>query len=155
MLNACPIWSLTTNKNLIKISILLKNNIRIINCHTNQLFLSNNILKFKDIKCDQMKVVFQLKNKDLPNELNELFIFCNYETGFFIQNVNTDNFGYKSLRFSAPSLWNKHLKIDNSINLFTKLTHFKKYLNQFFIKGYTVRKINLLFVTLFFCNFVF
>ena len=67
----CP---LTTNKNLMKISIL-----------TNQLFLSNNILKFQDIiKCEQMKLVFQFKNKDLPNELNELFIFkheiSNYET---------------------------------------------------------------------------
>ena len=40
---------------------------------------------------------------------------------FFIPNVNIDKFGYKSLRFSAPSLWNKHLKIDNSINLLKKL----------------------------------
>ena len=55
--------------------------------------------------------------------------------GFFIPNVSTDNFGLKSLSFSAPSLWNKHLKIDNTINSFTKLTLFKKYLNQFFIKG--------------------
>ena len=71
-----------------------------------------------------MKLVFQFKNTELPIELNELFIFnheiSNYETrnvkkqGFFISNVNTDNFGLKSLRFSAPSLWNKHLKIDNN-----------------------------------------
>ena len=117
------------------------------NSHTNELFLSNNISKFHDIiKCEQMKLVFQFKNKDLPIELNELFIFnheiSNYETrnvkkqGFFIPNVNTDNFGLKSLRFSAPSLWNKHLKIDNTINSYTKLTSFKKNLNQFFIKGY-------------------
>ena len=79
MLYACPIWSLTTNKNLMKISILQKKCISIQsliiqnNSHTNELFLSNNILKFHDIiKCGQMKLVFQFKNKDLPIELNEL-----------------------------------------------------------------------------------
>ena len=84
---------------------------------------------------------FQFKNKDLPIEFNELSIFnheiSNYETrnvkkqSFFIPNVNTDNFGLKSLRFSAPFLWNKHLKIDNTINSFTKITSFKK--NCFFV----------------------
>ena len=60
---------------------ITKNCIRIINTapynsHTNQSFLSNNILKFQDIiKCDQMKLVFQFTNKDLPIELKELFIF--------------------------------------------------------------------------------
>ena len=69
--------------------------------------------------------------------------------GFFIPNVNTDNFGLKSLRFSAPSLWNKHLKIDNTINSFTKLTSFKKYLINFLLKDMR-RKSNLTLFSFFF-----
>ena len=152
ILYACPIWSLTSKKNLTKITILQKKCIRIINSapfnsHTNGLFFSNNILKFQDvIACEQMKLVFEFKNKNLPKELNDLFTFnheiSNYQTrnarkqGFFIPTINTDNFGQKSLRFSAPILWNQHLKLDESINLFSKLVSFKKYLKQFYINGY-------------------
>ena len=152
ILYACPIWSLTSNKNLTKITILQKKCIRIINSspynfHTNGLFFSNEILKFKDvIECEQLKLVFQFITNNLPNELNDLFIFNhdinNHVTrnvkkqGFFIPTINTENFGFKSLRFTAPILWNQHLKLDHSIKLYSKLAPFKKYIKKFYIDGY-------------------
>ena len=59
-----------TKKNTLELSILTLIILTPINY-----FYQNNILKFQDIKCEQMKLVFQFINKDLSNELTALYIF--------------------------------------------------------------------------------
>ena len=72
-------WSLTKIENLDTITILQKKCMRIIhfapfNSQTNHMFFDNKLLKFDDIICvEQLKLVFDFKNKNLPIELLDLF----------------------------------------------------------------------------------
>ena len=44
------------------------------NSHTNNMFLDNKLLNFDDIiKVEQLKLVFDFKNKNLPIDLLDLF----------------------------------------------------------------------------------
>ena len=75
----CPVWSLTKKENIDSITILQKKCMRIINfapfnSHTNNMFLDNKLLNFDDIsKVEQLKLVFDFKNKNLPIDLLDLF----------------------------------------------------------------------------------
>ena len=135
-------------KNLDLVITLQKKCIRIINfapfnSHTNDLFISNEFLKFGEIIIiEQMKLIFDFKMNNLPTELMNLFKFnhnvSNYAThnaikkAIFIPCIITESFGAKSLKYSASLLWNNHLKIDDKINLFNKVGHFKRYLKKYF-----------------------
>ena len=113
------------------------------NSHSNNLFISNEFLKFGEIIImEQMKLIFDFKMNNLPTELMNLFKFnhnvSNYTTrnaskkGIFIPHIITESFGAKSLKYSAALLWNNHLKIDDKINLFNKVGPFRRYLKIYF-----------------------
>ena len=151
LLYGCPVWSLTKKENLDSITILQKKCIRIINfapfnSHTNNIFFDNKLLKFDDIiKVEQLKVVFDFKNKNLPIDLLDLFKLNSdinshitrnaSKGGMFIPQMKTTNFGIKSLRYSAAVLWNNFIK-NNEIKDITKASVFKKYLKDFFLSTY-------------------
>ena len=49
-------------------------NVAPFNSHTNNMFLDNKLLKFDDlIKVEQLKLIFDFKNKNLPIGLLDLF----------------------------------------------------------------------------------
>jgi hypothetical protein len=153
MTYGCLVWSLTTTKNIDIITILQKKCLRIINfapfnSHTNPLFSSDNIVKFIDvIKMEQLKLVFQFKQKMLPTDLLNLFDFNSsvssqgtrnvFNEGLFIPRIYSVNFGNKSLRYSAPLIWNKFLKGNTEINSINKLDTFKRFLKKLFLKTYS------------------
>ena len=131
LLYGCPVWSMTTKTNINKIRVLQKKCIRIINhapynSDTKFLFQENQLLKLDDIiKIEQLKLVFQFKKGDLPNELNNLFkLNVNiYNTrnaskgGLIIPKIHTTSFGNRSLRYSASLFYGI-----NVLNLFKILT---------------------------------
>ena len=149
MTYGCLVWSLSTIKNMDCISILQKKCLRILNfaplnSHTNSLFLFDNVIKFTDvIKIEQLKLVFQFKHKMLPLDILNLFelnsdVSCHFtrnvsNEGLFIPRIYTTSFGNKSLRFSAPLLWNNYIKGNSEFKLVT----FKSYLNKLFLKTYS------------------
>ena len=152
ILYACPVWTLTTLNNLNVISILQKKCLRIIsfspfNSHTNNLFIENKILKLDDIiKFQLMKIVFDFKKQNLPEDLSKLFTLNseinNYCTrnvsnkGLYIPKISTKSFGTNSLKYSAPTIWNSFLKIDNSINLFNSSYSLGKFLKKHYLLSY-------------------
>ena len=118
------------------------------NCHTNDLFSSNNLLKFDDIiKTEHLKIIFDFIHHNLPNDLNNVFdLNVNKNShitrsvsndGLFIPQIHTTSFGSKSLRYSAAVLWNNLIKSDKKIITFTKVVPFTKYLKTFFISLYS------------------
>jgi len=143
VLYGCPTWSLTSASNLQIVKILQKKCLRIINfapfnSHTNDLFYNNKLLKLDDIIINQkLKVVFDFKNKTLPNELLNLFEYNNniheHDTrnatreGLFIPSIKTTSFGNNSLRYAAPVLWNEILKEDTQLNDIKTSQQFKTY----------------------------
>ena len=149
ILYGCSVWSLTTLHNLKTISILQKKCLRIMNfspfnSHTNNLFLDDKILKLEDIiKIQQMKLVFDFKNDNLPEDLSKMFTLNSdinsyntrnaFNKGMYIHRVNTKTFGINSLKYTAPLTWNTILKNNksiNSINSIHSLNKIKK--NTFF-----------------------
>ena len=152
ILYGCPVWSLTSVNNLQIISVLQKKCLRIINfaqfnSHTNKLFFDNKIIKLEDIiKLQLMKLVFDFKHKNLPDELSNLFRLNSeinsYYTrnvsneGLFIPKIKTKSFGINSLKYSAPTMWNSFLKKLNSINSFNNAHSLDKFLKKYFLTIY-------------------
>ena len=60
-----------------------------------------------------------------------------FDEGFIIPRIYTTSFGNKSLRYSAPLLWNNFLKGNSEINSIKKLVTFKSYLIKLFLKSYS------------------
>ena len=124
------VWSLTTQKNLDTIFMLQKS-IRIINFatfnhHTNPLCLEDKIIKFPDIiKLNQLMLVQQLNNKTLPRQLENLmehtgnihnhFIRTSSNSGLFIHQISSTNFGSYSLKYMAPYVWNNFSRLHPDI----------------------------------------
>ena len=75
----CSVWSLTSQKNLDILNILQKKCICIItfnnyNCHTNALFIDNNLLKLNDvIESSYIKLMFNFTTNKLPAGLCDMF----------------------------------------------------------------------------------
>ena len=152
ILYGCPVWSLTTINNLNCISVLQKKCIRILNfspfnSHTNQLFSDNKILKLDDIiKVQIMKLLFDFKNNNLPDDLMKLFILNSeinqyqtrnvYNKGFFIPKITTKSFGINSLKYYAPTLWNLILQNNITINSYKSCYSLGKFLKKLFIASY-------------------
>ena len=144
------------SKKLNIILILQKKCIRILNSvlfneHTNLLFYNNKIIKFPDVvKTNQLLFVNQFINKNLPDDLNNLFTFStnihNHVTrssknsGLFIPNVSSTNFGLYSLKYVAPCVWNDFSRVHPEISRFNNIKTFKKYIINFFIEQYKSEK---------------
>ena len=89
---------------------------------------------------EQLKLIFDFKNRNLPIELLDLFklnsdiyshITHNVSKGaIFIPQIKTTNFGIKSLRCLVAVLWNHFIK-DNKINDISKAGIFKNTLRIF------------------------
>ena len=104
------------------LNILQKKCIRIItfnnyDCHTNALFIDNNLLKLNDvIESSYIKLMFNFTTNKLPAELCDMFQYSyskhshntrnSFNQGFFIPSINTTSFGNKSLRYKTPLVWN-------------------------------------------------
>ena len=124
MTYGCLVWSFTSSKNMDSISFT-KKCLRIINfvpinTHTNLLFLSDKIIKCTDVVKTEQKLVFQFKHKMSPTDILNLFHLnsvvssqCTRNVineGLFVPRIYTTCYGNKSLRYSAPLLWNNFLK---------------------------------------------
>ena len=134
------------------ITVLQKKCLRIlnfapINSHTNLLFLSDKIIKITNvIKIEQLKLVFQFKHNMLPTDILKLFKLNSvvsspntrnvFNEGLFIPRIYTTGYGNKSLRYSAPLLWDNFLKCNSEINAINKLDTLKRYLKNIFLKSY-------------------
>ena len=88
------------------------------------------------MKLEQMKIIFEYKLNCLTSDLDNLF-HKNKDTnchitqnaskrGFFIPQIRTLRHLEKFTEILS-CLWNKHLKIDDRLNTFTKICPFKKY----------------------------
>ena len=60
-----------------------------------------------------------------------------FNEGLFIPRIYTTSFGNKSLRFSAPLLWNNFIKGHSEFNSIKILVTFKGNLKNFFLKTYS------------------
>ena len=93
-----------------------------------------------------MKLVFDFKHKNLPDDLSNLFRFNSEINSYFTRNVSneglyipkikTKNFGTNSLKYSAPIIWNSFLKTENSINSFKNAYSLSKFLKKYFLTIY-------------------
>ena len=59
-----------------------------------------------------------------------------FNEGLFIPRIYTTSFGNKSLRFSAPLLWNNFIKGHSEFNSIKTLVTFKGNLKKLFLKTY-------------------
>ena len=152
MIYACPVWSLTKKMNIESITVLQKKCLRIINfapfnSHTNDMFVNDKILKFVDIiSIEQLKIIFNFLNSNLPDELMKLFHLnmevsnCNTRNasnqGLFIPQIHTVNHGNLSLKYSGTVLWNAFIKSDSSIVSYTQIGPFKSFKFFFYLSLY-------------------
>ena len=109
------------------------------------MFQENQLLKLDDIiKIEQLKLVFQFKKGDLPNELNNLFkLNVNvYNTrnaskgGLIIPKIHTTSFGNRSLRYSASVLWNEAIKSIKDFNNISNINQLKGHMKKNYLKSY-------------------
>ena len=148
ILYGCPVWSLTSKKNLNMISVLQKKAIRTIhfatyNSHTNDYFRNDKILKLDDIiKIEQLKLVYDFKNNKLPDDLSDLFKLNDQtdslptrnitNSGLYISKIRTTSFGINSLKYSASVEWNNLLQTDKKLNMFKNRYSLSNYLKKHF-----------------------
>ena len=149
------VWTLTTKKNLEKISILQRKCIRIINFldyrdPTTNNFYTNKIIKFSDtIITNQLILAYQFNNKQLPLDLKDLFVYSNeihrYNTRcaitsmFHIPSIRSTHFGKKSLKFTVPQTLNTFSRVIPNI-LSTKSKYsLKNLLNKHFLNLYKIQ----------------
>ena len=152
ILYGCSVWSMTTKTNLDIITVLQKKCIRIINhapfnSHTNELFIKNELVKLEDIiKIEHLKLVFDFKNKNLPNDLQNLFQYNNEihthvtrnvkNEGLYVPQINTSSYGINSIRYCAPVIWNTLVKYNNEVNNVKTTSMFKFYLKKYYLSLY-------------------
>ena len=147
------VWTLTSEENLNSVRILQKKCMRIINfsefnAHTNNLFLTDKLLKLDDIiEFNLLKIIFEFKNNLLPDTLNSLFTKStevhSYMTrnakksGFFIPSIKSVKHGNKSLRYLCPVSWNNFSKINPFILHINSLNQLKSKLKSYYLSSYT------------------
>ena len=161
MLYGCNVWGLTSEKNLNIIEVLQKKCLRILtfsdfNTHTNKLFADLKLLKFRDIiRSQQLKLVYNFKNQDLPDDLSNLFDLVSdkhahqtrsaVNNSLYIPKIKTSNYGLKSLKYQCPTQWNllkNKIVIDHKnqtcvpINEIRNKNHFNETIKQHFIDFY-------------------
>ena len=152
LIYGCPVWSLTSDKNLNTIRVLQKKCLRIMNfadynSHTNHLFINNKLLKVDDIiHFSHLQLIFDYINRNLPDDLYKLFDFSENvhdhcirsvkKKGIFIPSIKTTNFGNKSLRYATPVLWNNFIKFNPNILTFIHKSQLKNYLKKYYFSNY-------------------
>ena len=129
-----------------------KKSIRIINFatfnqHTNPLFLDDRIIKFPDvIKLNQLMLVQQFNNKTLPHELENLMEHianihnhCTHSSsnsGLFIPQISSTNFGSYSLKYMAPYVWNNFSRVHPDISNYNSCKSLNIFLIKYFLEQY-------------------
>ena len=83
---------------------------------------------------EELKLLFQFKHKMLPTDILNLFKLNSvvssqcmrnvFDEGLFVSRIYT-TYSNKSLRYSAPLLWNNFLKGNSEINTINKLDTLK------------------------------
>ena len=148
----CSVWSLTSQKNSDILNILQKKCIRIItfsnyDCHTNALFIDNNLLKLNDvIESSYIKLMFNFTTNKLPAELCDMFQYSDskhshntrtsFNQGFFIPSINTTSFGNKSLRYKTPLVWNNLINTHPGLLNCSSVPVLKNKLKNHYITSY-------------------
>ena len=141
----CSVWSLTSQKNLDILNILQKKCIRIItfsnyDCHTNALFIDNNLLKLNDViesSYINLCPILLLINYQYSYSKHSHNTRNSFNHGFFIPSINTTSFGNKSLRYNTPVVWNKLLKINPEISNSVSMNSLKCTLKSYYLKTYS------------------
>ena len=108
------------------------------NDHTNPLFVENKIIKFGDlIVTNQLLLAFEFKMKILPIDLNHLFTYTSdihthftrvSSSSLYIPEIFTTNFGFYSLKYQVPVVWNDFSK-DHPAIFKQSQRCFKKYIS--------------------------
>ena len=164
LIYGCNVWGLSTEGNINTIEVLQKKCVRILSfapfkAHTNQLFIALGLLKVRDIiKCQQLKLVYDFYEKNMPTDLMTLFqssaeahttdMNLNSNIKRLIHRIKTKTYGLKSIKYHCAELWNEFFKkgiaIDcerkNNIS-FDKLKsgkHFQKVLKRHYLYMYTL-----------------
>ena len=137
----CNVWGLSTNENIDKIEKLQKKCVRILtfsphNSHTNQLFIDLKLIKVKDlIKFNQLKLVYDFYEKNLPIDLMTLFqpstevhttnmqLNSAIKSLIHIPSINTSSYGINSIKYHCAKLWNEFFKTGIAINSDRKKTY--------------------------------
>ena len=148
----CSVWPLTSQKNLDILNILQKKCIRIItfsnyDCHTNALFIDNNLLKLNDvIESSYIKLRFNFTTNKLPAELCNMIQYSyskhshntrsSFNQGFFIPSINTTSFGNKSLRYKTPLVWNNLVNTHHGLLNCSSVPVLKNKLKNHYISSY-------------------
>ena len=116
--------------------------------HTNELFKKNNILKLDDIiKIEKLKIIFEFKRNNLPNDLNTLFLSRSSiqqnqftrnlgNDGLFVQRNHTKTHGTNSLKHSGTSLWNDFINTNVELSKFEHVSQFNRFLKKHYISCY-------------------
>ena len=115
--------------------------------HTNELFKKAEMLKLNDIiKMEYLKIAFEYKRGNLPNNLNNLFLDCdavhNHLTrsksnnALFVQRFNSSKFGRNSLRYKATTLWNELSNSSFDISSCCHIWNFKKKYKKHLLYSY-------------------
>ena len=128
LIYGCNVWGLTSIENIHKIETIQRKCVRILtfapyNSHTNQAFIDLGLLKVKEvIKLQQLKLVYDFHNNQLPDDLMGLFKLVSEvhstnqllrsaaNTLIYIPAIKTKSYGHQSIRFHCAKLWNDIFK---------------------------------------------
>ena len=148
LLYGCLGWSLSTLINMQSITVLQKclriMNFKPFNCHTNELFASNEITKLDDlVKIEQINLAYQFNYKSLPTDIMDLFQLNvnRYSTrnmadgGILVPPIKTLSYGERSIRYAIQTIWNKFIK-NNDHNRFKSPKHLRNFLKSSYIDSY-------------------
>ena len=168
LIYGCNIWGFTSEENVNAIQVLQNKCIRIMtfapyNSNVDQSFLDLKLLKVREvIKLQQLKVAYDFHDKNLPDDLMDLFrLSSNVHTTNQILNsalnnlihipkIKTVSYGNHSIRYHCAKLWNQMFRngtfpIDSNpahdVNLskVNSFHYFKKKLKQHFLYGYSLQ----------------
>ena len=130
----CNLWGFTSEENICKLEVLQNKCVSIIsfapfNSSTNEIFIELGLLKVRDlISLNQLKLVYDFIENNLPSDLMSLFNFCSEAHSVprefnstvnklnYIPRVKTTIYGIDSIRYHCATLWNKFFK-EGEINV--------------------------------------
>ena len=167
LIYGCNVWGFTSEENLDAIQVLQNKCIRIMtfapyNSNVDQSFIDLKLLKVRDvIKIQQLKVVYDFKDKSLPDDLMSLFRLSSnvHSTNrtlnsaisnlIHIPRIKTKTYGNNSIRYHCAKLWNEmfrtgsfsvdsNSKNDIKICRVNTVHYLKKKLKQHFLYKYSL-----------------
>uniref|UniRef100_A0A3B3IP09 Reverse transcriptase domain-containing protein n=1 Tax=Oryzias latipes TaxID=8090 RepID=A0A3B3IP09_ORYLA len=128
------VWGNTYETNIMPLILLQKRAIRIIHKanfrdHTNDLFIKSGLLKLKNlIELQTLLVMFKARNRDLPEDLQKLFIFTtgdeNHRRKYdFKQQIARTTLKQKCLSIAGVKMWNSQ---ENQLKSCQNIIKFKR-----------------------------